>query len=71
MKDVTQEVEIPVVILGPVALPGGKGNAIGLSSQFQVDRQEYHVSFNKKLDNGGLMVGDIVDITVNIEAHEK
>ena len=71
MKDVTKEVEIPVTILGPVAFPDGKGTGIGVSSQFQINRQDYHIKFNKKLDNGGVMVGDVVDVTVNLEAHSK
>lgn len=71
MKDVTREVEVPVTILGPVDLPRGQGAGIGLSSRFQVNRQEYHINFNKKLDNGGLMVGDVVDVTVNLEAHSQ
>ncbi|MBF0122108.1 MAG: YceI family protein, partial [Candidatus Omnitrophica bacterium] len=71
MKDVTKEMEIPVSILGPIVFPEGKGTGVGISSQFQINRQDFHVNFNKKLDNGGLMVGDVVDVTVNLEAHAK
>ncbi|MBF0569524.1 MAG: YceI family protein [Candidatus Omnitrophica bacterium] len=71
MKDVTKEVEIPVTVLGPVPSPFGPGTAIGIAAQFSLNRQDYHVNWNKALDNGGVMVGDVVDVTVNIEAHAK
>lgn len=70
MKGVTKEVSIPVLINGPVKNPMG-GEAIGLSGQLTVNRQDYGVSFNKVLDNGGMMVGNDVTININLEAHKQ
>ena len=69
IKGVTKEVSIPVAISGPVKAPFGM--AIGLSGQLTINRQDYGVSFNKALDNGGLMVGNDVVINIDIEAHKK
>ncbi len=70
IKGVTKEVSIPVVINGPVKNPFG-GEAIGLSGQLTINRQDYGVTFNKALDNGGLMLGNEVTININLEAHKS
>ena len=70
MKGVTKEVSFPVSVDGPVKNPMG-GEAIGLSGQLTVNRQDYGVSFNKILDNGGVMVGNDVTVTINLEAHKS
>ena len=70
IKSVTKEVQVPITLLGPVENPMKPGEIIiGLEAEFPLNRQDYGVSFNKKMDNGGLLVGDIVDLQVNIEAH--
>lgn len=68
IKGVTKKVSIPVTIAGPVKSPFGF-DAIGISGQFKINRQDYGITWNKALDAGGVMVGDDVDITINIEAH--
>lgn len=70
MKDVTKEITIPVEISGPVASPFGS-TVIGINGQLQVNRQDYGISFSKAMDNGGLIVGDMVNIVIEIEAHHK
>lgn len=71
IKDVTKEVSIPVTILGPVKSPFGPGTAIGISAKFQLNRQDYNIRWNKQMDNGGVLIGDMVDAVVNIEASAK
>ena len=70
MKGVTKEVFIPVAIAGPVQGMGG-ASVIGLSGSFTLNRQDYGVSWNKTLDNGGFVVSNDVKIDINIEAHKK
>jgi polyisoprenoid-binding protein YceI len=71
MKGVTRGVELPVTVRGPVANPMGGGQILGIESHFILNRQDYGVSWNKVLDNGGVMVGNDVHADVLIEAHEK
>ncbi|MBF0619291.1 MAG: polyisoprenoid-binding protein [Candidatus Omnitrophica bacterium] len=71
MKAVTKEITIPATLLGPVNNPMGGGQMIGVETHFTVNRQDYGVSWNKALDNGGIMVGNDVDVRVNLEAHSK
>ena len=67
LRGVTKEVVIPVQVLGPVLHPFGKGDVLGISAKFQVDRREYGLTWNRIMDNGGVLLGDIVDVEVNFE----
>ena len=62
MKGVTKEVSIPVTITGPV------GSAIGLAGSFTLNRQDYGITWNKTLDQGGLAVSNEIKVNINIEA---
>ena len=70
MKSTTKSIVIPVVVSGPVFNPMAKVNDIGIEAAFKINRQDYGVNWNKALDNGGVMVGDEVDVSVNLEAHQ-
>ncbi len=70
MKGVTKEVTIPVTISGPVKTMMG-GQAIGITGSVTINRQDYGISYNKVLDQGGLAVSNDVLITVSIEADQK
>ena len=67
IKGKTQRVSIPTDIQGPVISPFG-GKVIGLSALFEINRQDYGISWNKKLDQGGFVIDDIVQAEVFIEA---
>lgn len=66
MKDVTKEIRIPFTLTGPVML--GDKKKVGIAATLTLNRQDYHISWNKKLDSGGLVVSDEVQITLNGEA---
>ncbi len=45
-----------------------KGNLhVGTSATAKINRQDFGLSYNKQLDNGGVMVGDEVNIVVDVE----
>jgi polyisoprenoid-binding protein YceI len=67
IKGKTKEISFPVVINGPVKDMQGN-SVVGLSGQFTVNRQDFGMSFNMALDNGGVMVGNDVKVDINIEA---
>lgn len=67
MKGVTKEVTFEVEFSGIVNDPWGNTRA-GFSASTTIDRQEFNVSFSKTLDNGGLVVGNDVEIELEIEA---
>lgn len=70
MKDVTREITFPVSISGPVTSPYG-AKVIGIQGETVINRQDYGISFSKALDNGGLMVDDMVLLVIEIEAGAK
>ncbi|HLF18671.1 MAG TPA: YceI family protein [Candidatus Omnitrophota bacterium] len=67
MKGVTKSVTIPVTIAGPVKGTSG-ADVIGIAGQIQINRQDFDIKWNKTLDSGGLVVDDVVNVIVEIEA---
>ena len=67
---VTKEITIHDTISGPVQSPYG-AQVIGLSGQTTINRQDFGVSWNKLMDQGGLMVDNMVKISIDIEADKK
>jgi polyisoprenoid-binding protein YceI len=60
-------VVIPFKFLGKAKDPWGS-TRIGFEGNLTLNRQDYGIAFNKTIDNGGLLVGNEVEIQLNIEA---
>jgi len=67
MKDVTKEVTFDCEFNGVGGDPWGNTRA-GFSAEATINRQDFGVNWNKTLDSGGLMVGNDVKITLDLEA---
>lgn len=65
MKGITKIITIPITIVGPVQDMFGK-TRIGLSAQIVLNRLDFGISWSQSLDNGSLIVGH--DVTVSIDA---
>jgi len=70
MRGVTKRITLPVEFNGFAKDPWGNQRA-GFSATTTVNRKDYGINWNKALDNGGYLLSDDVDITVNIEAVKK
>ena len=71
MRGVTKPVVFDAEFLGSSAVSvGGQswGSKAGFSATTVINRKDFGVNWNKTLDNGGLMVDDMVTIELNIEA---
>ncbi len=66
IKDVTKEVSFPFEFNGFAEFMGTK--RFGAEASLVINRQDFHVEWNKTLDNGGLLVGNEVAITLLLEA---
>jgi polyisoprenoid-binding protein YceI len=62
-KEVALDVEGPTA---PVKDPWGNQRA-AVSAAAKINRQDFGVKWNATMDNGGLVVGDDVNITIDVE----
>jgi len=69
MRGVTREVTFDAVLNGVVDDPWGNTKA-GFSATTTINRQDFGVNWSKTLDTGGLVAGNDVDITVELELTE-
>ena len=67
---VTKPVTFKGRFLGVGNDPWGNTRA-GLTASTRINRKDYGMDFNKVLDTGGLLIGDQVDINLEIEAVQK
>lgn len=67
IRGVTEAITLDVTYNGAVTDPWGN-RKIGFEATGKVERKKYNVSWNKNLDGGGVVVGDIVNIKIDGEA---
>jgi polyisoprenoid-binding protein YceI len=70
MLGVTKEIILPVTLNGTVTDPWGNLRA-GFEITFQINRKDYGMIWNKGLDQGGMILGDEVEIFIALEAIKK
>jgi polyisoprenoid-binding protein YceI len=73
LRGVTKKVVFDGEFLGAGDISVDKnswGGKAGFAATTVINRKDYGVNWNKTLDNGGLMVDDMVTITLNIEANK-
>ncbi|HMO51144.1 MAG TPA: YceI family protein [Kiritimatiellia bacterium] len=66
IRGVTKEISLPVEVNGPITDPWGN-ERIGLSGSTRINRQDFGVSWSNTLDGGGLVVGDVVTLLIEVE----
>lgn len=69
IRGVTKEVSFDIID-GPTGIikhPFTGKDVFGASARTTINRQDFGVSWNKKLDAGGVIVSDNVEITINLE----
>ena len=70
IKGVTKQIKLPLAGNGPVTDPWGNVR-VGLEGKTKINRQDFGLTWNKILDNGGLAVGDEVTLDIVIEGTQK
>jgi polyisoprenoid-binding protein YceI len=71
IRGISKPVVLDVENLGmaPVAIEGrDMGTRAGFLATTRVNRKDYGIVWNRTIDQGGMMLGDDVDIVLNIEA---
>lgn len=67
IRDVTREVPLEVEYGGRAVDPWGN-ERVGFSARASLDRKEFGLAWNQVLEAGGVLVGDRVDIDIELEA---
>ena len=67
LRGVTREVVLDVESAGQAKDPWGNLRA-AYSGRVSIDRKEFGLTWNQALEAGGVMVGDRVDIEIEVEA---
>ena len=67
IRDVTQEVELDVTRLGGASDPWGN-ERVGFSGTTTIDRRDFGLRWNQALEAGGVLVGNDVRITLDVQA---
>jgi len=58
--------------MGPVAIGGNDmGNRVGFTATTRINRKDFGIIWNKALDTGGTLLGDDVEIVLNVEGMER
>lgn len=70
IRGVTREVELRGRFNGEIVDPWGNTKA-GFEASTRINRKDYGLTWNKALETGGFVVGDEVEIGLEIEATKK
>lgn len=70
MNGVTHKVVLDATLKGIIKDPWG-GTRAGFKAKTSVDRYDYNLKYNKALETGGFLIGQNVDIEINIELIKK
>ena len=69
LHGVTKEVSLAVAPSEPVKTP--QGVRMGATATTKINRQDFGVTWSRQMDGGGVVVGDEVEITIDIEMIAK
>ena len=67
LKGVTKQVMLPFTITGAIK-DGGGNTRFGIDAQTTINRRDYGINWGKPLGNGGIDVGNEVNIRLQLEA---
>jgi polyisoprenoid-binding protein YceI len=69
MRGVTKPVTLDVTVLG--TNQSDRGGIAGFEAVTKVNRKDFGINWNRALDQGGMVLGDDVEIRLDIEANYK
>ncbi len=74
MHGVSKEITLPVSFLGSVPTKdrqGREGAKAGFETAVTLNRKDYEITWNRALDTGGFMLGDDVQVQINLETNKQ
>ncbi len=70
MHGVTKRITLPVTFLGWARDPRGNEKA-GFEIAATLDRKDYNITWNRILDEGGVLLGDEVKVAIELQVSKK
>jgi hypothetical protein len=70
IRGVTRDVTLDVDYAGQTKDPWGNVRA-GFTAKISIDRKDFGLTWNQLLEAGGVMVGDRIDIEIEVEAVKR
>lgn len=70
IRGTTREVVLDTELAGFIASPWGDRRA-GFTAKTSIDRRDFGLTWNKAIEAGGVVVGDKVEITIEVEAVQQ
>jgi polyisoprenoid-binding protein YceI len=67
IRGVARRVDLPVTYLGVARDPWGN-DKLGFEAAVRLNRKDFGLTWNAALETGGVLVGDEVDVTLNVQA---
>lgn len=68
IRGVTKPVVLTGEYVGTTGTPEPSKQRIGFTATTKINRMDFGVKWNRAVEGGGVMLGDDVDVTINIEA---
>ena len=68
LRGVTKSITLTGEFGGVMGPPNPKQQRIGFSASTTINRLDYGVKWNRGLEGGGMVLGDEVEISINVEA---
>jgi polyisoprenoid-binding protein YceI len=70
MRGVSKEITLPVTFLGIMKNMRGQ-DAAGFEAAVTLNRKDFGITWNKALDAGGVLLGDEVYVSINLETRKE
>jgi len=70
MRGVTKAIVVPVTYLGEMKDARGRTKA-GWEASAMLNRKDYGIVWNQTLDTGGFVLGDEVEVSINLQAAKQ
>lgn len=67
IRGTSKNIELPVSYLGAAKDPWGN-EKLGFEASIRLNRKDFGLTWNAALETGGFLVGDDVDVTLNVQA---
>jgi polyisoprenoid-binding protein YceI len=67
IRDVAQQIDLPVTFLGAAKDPWGN-EKVAFEASIRLNRKEFGLTWNAALETGGFLVGEDVDVSLNVQA---